>query len=55
MNTGVIDVQMRMCKYKYWFAKEQKKYKYGDEIDGWMGYLQMGYVQLQRLVSCSDS
>jgi hypothetical protein len=28
--TGVIHVQMRMCKYKYWCAKEQKnKNKYG--------------------------
>ena len=30
INSGVIDVQMRMCNYKYWCAKEQKnKNKYG--------------------------
>ena len=34
MNTGVIDVQMMMCKQKYWCAKEQKSKlkQYGDEV-----------------------
>ena len=26
---------MRMCKWKYWCAKEQKT-KYGDEVGSWL-------------------
>jgi hypothetical protein len=33
----VIYVQMRMCKWRYWGAKEQKnKNKYGDEVGSWL-------------------
>ena len=30
-------MQMRMCKYKYWCAKEQEnKDKYEDEVGSWL-------------------
>jgi hypothetical protein len=31
----VIDVQMMMCKERYWGAKEQKKITIWDEVVGW--------------------